>query len=432
MLKKKLIISALGLGLATSANASTFHQAGSTLGYGAAGNTHTLFNNFQNPAALGGDTSKRLWGVGLSVGVSAEYADMSGIDDDTEQIQNQIDQVANDIANGVYDSTAEAEQALETALNNYFSSFTKLSMNVEAGASLPIVIQTSELGGYLVGMSVTRGARVGMIQTQDADVTVNYNPITQSGSADATTNANLTITGYELTEFTLGYGLNLDRFVTLQEGKLNAGARLKMMRAGFNHFAYNLDEIFNDVDKDFGDELSDEIKDTMTFNNTDSAIGIDLGAQFIADRYLVGLTLENINSPSFNYTAINSAATSLIASNHLDKSIKLDPKARLDFAYFTENRRWTLAGFADLNKTTALSGLKTQQAGISASFASSLWYAPDVRLGYTNEAAGNKLSQIHGGLTVGPVSFDLAFNSLDFKEFDDNSVALNLSLELKF
>lgn len=267
-----------------------------------------------------------------------------------------------------------------------------------------------------------------MIQTNNS--TVSFDNDAQK--ATATTNTNLTISGYELTEFTLGYGLNLDRFVSLNQGTLNAGARLKMMRAGFNHFAYNLDDIFNDIDKDFGDELSDEIENTMTFNNTDSAIGIDLGIQYAANNYLLGLTLENINSPSFNYTFINLAAEALIASGHLANSITLDPKARVDFAYFTENRRWTIAGFADLNKTTALSGLETQQAGISASFASNIWYAPDLRIGYTNEAAGNKLSRVHAGLTVGPVSLDLAANSLDFDEFEDNSIAANLSLEFKF
>lgn len=77
MIKRKLLAVAVTGALSSSAMASTFHNAGSILGYGDAGNTHTLFNNFQNPASLGGDTSKRLWGLGASGSIEIEYTGMT-------------------------------------------------------------------------------------------------------------------------------------------------------------------------------------------------------------------------------------------------------------------------------------------------------------------------------------------------------------------
>ncbi|WP_029933407.1 conjugal transfer protein TraF [Thiomicrospira pelophila] len=433
MIKRKLLAVAVTGALSSSAMASTFHNAGSILGYGDAGNTHTLFNNFQNPASLGGDTSKRLWGLGASGSIEIEYTGMAGIDGDTESLQNDFDNVAIDFFNNVYADQAEAEAALGQSVDNYLDQFRALGMNVQAGVSVPLVVQTTNWGGFMLAASVTSGSSTGFVQVAPASVTVDTST-PGSEQATATTNAGFTVTGYQMTELTLGYGMDLDRYFKIGNGSMNAGVRFKMLTAGFNHYAFELDGIINDSQADFGDDLSDGIEDSMTFDNTSSAMAVDLGLQYNAKNYMLGVTLENINSPSFDYTAVgtNNAAQTLMDSGYLAKDITLDAKGRVEGAYFSQNRRWTLAGFYDLNKTMAISGLETQKAGVSASYASNIWFAPDLRVGYTNESAGNAMSRIHGGLTVGPISLDLALNSTNFEEFEDNSIAANVAVEFKF
>ncbi|WP_044407939.1 conjugal transfer protein TraF [Thiomicrospira microaerophila] len=455
MFKHKILVTAIAMASSSMVSASTFYNAGSTLGYGDVGNTHTLFNGFQNPASLGGDTSKRLWGLGLSAGIDISYTGMSGIEDRVENVQNELDdlsdrlatrvgaldqatvianptQVANDLKTGL-------EEDLEGVVDGFFTDFSNLGMQLQTSFSLPLVIQTHNWGGWMVGASVTSGAAIKLNQSQGSDLNVDVvyapteaNPNNFTADATAQTNAALNITGYHLTEATLGYGMDLDRWFTLGEGSLNAGFRVKMMQASFKHYAFGLDSIINNPDQDFSDEISDGIQEAITSSDTSTAFGVDFGLQYNAKNYMLGLTLENLNAPSFEYGAIGQDAANLIASNHLPSEISLDPKARVEAALFSKNRRWTLAGFADLNKTTAITGLETQKAGISASYASNLWYAPDIRFGYTHEAAGNEFSRMHGGLTVGFVSLDLALSSLDFEEFEDNSLALNLAVEFKF
>ncbi|WP_331863422.1 conjugal transfer protein TraF [Thiomicrospira sp.] len=427
MMKRKLLALAVTGALSSSAMATTFHNQGSVLGYGDAGNNHTIFANFKNPAFLGGDDTNREIGLGASVGIDAEYKEVDGVGDNFDTLDARIAEIEANFAGDV----AAAEADIEEALNTFFQSNENLNINLKASGSVPLVVQTTNNGGFMLAASVTTGTNAKFLRTGDADVTV-----TPVGPSDFTYNLNsesaMLFSAFQLAEVSLAYSADLNRFFKPQNGQVNAGIRLKAMSGQFNHYGLEFDSFLDNQNGEFEDRVSDGLDEVTTFENTESQFGVDLGLQYIAKNYLLGLSLENINSPSFKYNMADADTQAFATAGYLEDEITFEPKARLEAATYSKNRRWTLAGFYDLTKTMDITGLETKKAGVAVSYASNRWFLPDLRAGYTNESAGNEMSRIHGGLTIGPVSVDVAANSFDFGEDVDNSIAANVSVELTF
>lgn len=426
-MKRKLLALAVTGVLSSSAMATTFHNQGSVLGYGDAGNNHTIFANFKNPAFLGGDDTNREIGLGASVGIDAEYKEVDGVGDNFDTLNTRIDEIE---ANFAGDDT-QAKADVEEALNTFFQSNENLNINLKVSGSVPLVVQTTNNGGFMLAASVTGGTTAKFLRTGDADVTVTgTNPTNFAYNLNS--ESAMLFSAFQLAEVSLAYSADLNRFFKPQNGQVNAGIRLKAMSGQFNHYGLEFDSFLEDEDGEFEDRVSDGLDEVTTFENTESQFGVDLGLQYIAKNYLLGLSLENINSPSFKYNMADADTQAFATAGYLEDEITFEPKARLEAATYSKNRRWTLAGFYDLTKTMDITGLETKKAGVSVSYASNRWFLPDLRAGYTNESAGNEMSRIHGGLTIGPVSVDVAANSFDFGEDVDNSVAANVSIELTF
>lgn len=424
-MKRKLLALAVTGALSSSAMATTFHNQGSVLGYGDAGNNHTIFANFKNPAFLGGDDTNREIGLGASVGIDAEYKEVDGVGDNFDTLDARI-QYIEDNTPSEFTSEAEVKDALEDALNTFFKSNENLSINLKASGSVPLVVQTTNNGGFMLAASVTTGTTANMLRYADSNIQVNS--LTPGDYSLNSGNA-MIFSAFQLAEVSLAYSADLNRFFKPQNGQVNAGIRFKAMSGQFNHYGLDFDT-FLDEESNFEDGVSDGLDEVTTFDNTESQFGVDLGLQYIAKNYLLGLSLENINSPSFKYNTRGTPSAEVLAV--LEEDITFEPKARVEAATYSQNRRWTLAGFYDLTKTMDITGLETKKAGVAVSYASNRWFLPDLRAGYTNESAGNEMSRIHGGLTIGPVSVDVAANSFDFGEDVDNSIAANVSVELTF
>ncbi len=425
MLKRKLLAVAVTGVISSGAMASSFHNQGSVLGYGDAGNNHTMFSNFKNPAFLAGDVTNREVGLGMSLGIDAEFFGVSDVGDNFDTLQSEIER----IESTTYGSVGDAEADAENVLNTFFKANENLSMAVKASGSMPLVVQTTSFGGYMVAASVTGGTTVNMIRYADSNVTAvgTTPPVLTVASGNA-----MVFSAFAMSELSLGYSADLNRFFKPQNAQINAGIRFKSMTAQFNHYGLGFDNILNNTADDFGDQISNGLEEVTTFENTDTQMGVDLGLQYIAKNFLLGLSVENVNSPTFNYNVVNALSIAPEVSAVLTKDITFEPKARLEAATYSQNRRWTFAGFADLTKTLDITGLETQKAGVSASYASNRWFLPDLRVGYTKEAAGNKMSRMHGGVTLGFLSVDVAANSFEFGEDVENSLAANVSVEFSF
>lgn len=439
MIKRKLLAIAITGALSSSAMATTFHNQGSVLGYGDAANNHTIFANFKNPAFLGGDDTNREIGLGLSVGMDAEYKEVDGVGDNFDTLDASLAEIENnglgyaalnpgDLNVGI----AAAETDIEDALNTFFKSNENLNINLKASGSVPLVVQTTNNGGFMLAASVTTGTTANMLRYADSNVDVTGLDLAGNITYDLNSGNAMIFSAFQLNELSFAYSADLNRFFKPQNGQINAGIRLKAMTGQFNHYGLNFDSFVQDETGAFEDRVSDGLDEVTTFENTESQFGVDLGLQYIAKNYLLGLSLENINSPSFKYNMTGADTQLLASAGYLADEIKFEPKARLEAATYSQNRRWTFAGFYDLTKTMDITGLETQKSGVAVSYASNRWFLPDLRAGYTNESAGNEMSRMHAGLTLGPVSLDVAANSLEFGEDVDNSIAANASIELTF
>lgn len=418
MLKRKLLVVAVTGALSSGAIASSFHNQGSVLGYGDAGNNHTLFSNFKNPAYLGGDDTNREVGLGIGLGIDVELKNVDNMNDNFNTMNTSLNALPVNIG---------SQAAAIDIVNTFFDKNANLNVTTKVSGTVPLVVQTTNYGGYMLGYSRTMGGSFNIIR--NGAVTAGAGGTTIADFVD--TNAGVDVTAYQMDEFSLSYAADLNRFFKPQNGQVNAGVRLKMMNAGFNRSVVSFDDYLQSSD-DLSKKLEDDLKGIDSFSKTESQFGVDLGMQYIAKNYLLGLSVENVNTPKFKYDLKGQAAVGGAFNTLARKEIKFEPKTRVEAATYSQNRRWTFAGFADLTKTMDITGLETQKAGVSASYASNRWFLPDLRVGYTNESAGNKMSRMHGGVTLGFLSVDVAANSFEFGEDKDNSLAANVSVEFTF
>lgn len=430
--------------------ASNITPAGSNLGYSDASNVNTVFSSSANPAWIGANLHRENnYGVGLSAGIMLRqnYANelIDGFDEDVNPILDQMD------ANSA--SALSLAEDLKLNLNNLMrDTRDNFNLNPSVGFNLPIVIAHNSAGGFGVEVS-----GVGQFQSRivtgntPVDIDANYlqnNP--DADSEDIVDNGLIIQSAFYTKVATYGevaltYG---DQVFSNKNGVLSVGGKLKYMQAKFGRTLTDLGEYLKSNDDDADQFLQDQADD-LTEGENQTAFGVDLGAMWVSQHWQAGVSILNINSPSFDYNEMGEGtdAQAILASRYqtqlsLREEVVLSPQGRIELAAFTEGRGVTIAGAFDTNESYDLMNNPYQWAAVSASFATSYndawWYAlvPDLRLGYRKNLTGYEEQYATLGLTFGPLNMDFAIDpsatsKLDNDELPD-SFAMNIGLEVYF
>ncbi len=158
------------------------------------------------------------------------------------------------------------------------------------------------------------------------------------------------------------------------------------------------------------DELFQEIRDANF--DSDTRLGVDLGALWVANNYQLGIQVANLNEPTFEFPTVNLEpyrSVSIINFLQQDRTYKMDSQVRLEGAIYTTNRRWTVYAGVDVDPATDPLGDDYQWATLSAAYIDEDSWLPNIRVGLRENLAGTRMRYISAGVTLFKVvNVDLA------------------------
>jgi hypothetical protein len=206
---------------------------------------------------------------------------------------------------------------------------------------------------------------------------------------------------------------------------LGAEARLYLMQLS------RLSVRFGDITD--SEELFDAIRDADF--RTDEAVGVDLGALWVADNYQLGAQVTNVNEPSFVFPEVNLAPyRSPVSIGFLerDKKYRMDRQLKLEASLFTTDRRWSAHLGYDADPATDPMGDRFQWLTLSAGFTTDSWWIPGGRIGYRQNLTGTELGYLGIGFTAFRiVNFDIA-SALDTVKIDGDKLPQGLMFSIGF
>ncbi len=333
-----------------------------------------------------------------SFGTNIEVGDVNNFADDVDDLADILDDP---------DSTDEETSDVLDRFNDVLvrmgeSGYIKSNTLIHVPVT-PLYYHSERFNGTF-GLDVSIGTQ---IAGRILDDTLRFNPAT----AYETSTSLYMKSGIE-TRISLSFGGQyLEDHAVSSFGDFYAGVKVNLIQLELSK------QIIAIQDFD-GNDVGDIISDNYD-NNLESSwnVGIDLGVMWDAERYRVGVALENLNSPGFDYgsvgvnctrldentTARNSCevAALFVARGRLDptEEHKMNARLRADGLYKLTDT-WSISGSLDLAKYDDVVGFENQWMHVGASYESSKgWWRPSARVGYQKNLAGEKLSSLNVGFT---------------------------------
>lgn len=175
-----------------------------------------------------------------------------------------------------------------------------------------------------------------------------------------------------------------------------------------------------------------------------SGIALDLGVILAARNYQLGVSIANVNEPTFDYTVLGNctglAGADLTSCNAavrfankgalaLADTYTMEAQMTIDAAIKSKDQHFSLAGSYDVNAIADPLGDEYQWATVSLSYFSGNWILPGMRVGLRRNMVGNELNYITAGLTFyRRLDVDLAYAA----ENDKGNSGLMMSVGYSF
>lgn len=488
-MKFKATLAVLPVMLCANAMADPVYQPpGPNLTYGSSSNNQSIMSSIANPAAaaaqLGKEDSQYRFGI-LNIGGGYEIGNVNNL-------FNQINKASQDLKSptlGTTELTALAAQyatdcptgtCSPAQLVTFSNSFATIFNNSQTIATLNTVLNsaqqdgnaTSFFGGHLpfTPFVISRKGWGGSFvldvnASAIANMTfiaepLNISPPTATAFAnayianpvapvfptppnDSTALAKVAVVG----ELGLGYSRSVLRREApepvegeptpgkfsasqLKAGELTAGGRLKFYEVGLANQAISLNSMQGGS--------QNVLKDSRTYTKT-TGFGLDVGGLWTSKHYRAGAGINNINSPSFKYPAINITGytnQNIIAQLQTSGTYTMKPQLQLEGAVYSESQNFVANLGLDANAVQDPVGRDFQWMTLSGAYATSSWWIPGARVGYRTNLAGSKLSYLTAGLTMfKALSLDIAYG-LDKLTYEGKSIPrsamFNLGLQMTF
>jgi hypothetical protein len=414
-------------------------NTGSSMTTGPSSNSYSVSAGFNNPAMtslmIHEDESLRT-SFFPSIGFNVELGDVDNFVEEIEELTDILDDPSS--------SDLSTQEVLDrfNALLVDFGDNGYLKSSISLTAPFFPLLMKSELLGGAIGLSIEASATGGFGVLDDV---LEYN--NQNGSFNTATSLYIK-SGVETTA-----SLSYSRAVPLNDwfnakGNLYGGIKLKVMNVELSKQITPLENLDSD---DIDGIIQDEY-DQNQVSSTD--FGIDLGIVWDAGDYRLGLTLENLNSPEFEYGAVgigcseipeNTPSRSSCEAAAYFSQVKGDIKARETHVkdamlrgdvLYKLTERWQVTSALDFSEYNDVIGFENQWLHLATSYDADSWWIPSTRVGYHSNLVGTKTSSASFGLTLfNTVALDFEYG-LDSVEIDGTSaprrVGLALSVEESF
>lgn len=213
----------------------------------------------------------------------------------------------------------------------------------------------------------------------------------------------------------LGLGWSRPIFKT-EQGLLHGGVKLNINQY---ELAKNVISLAGLED---GEDIGDAIKDDYENNAASSTnIALDAGLLWISKRYSIGLALNDINEPEYDYGSLASNCSGLsgisldncfvaqdaIAQGRIraDEVYVANAQATVEAStwvaasWLGKGTRWGFHSALDLNEKNDAIGDLYQWASVGATAEFNNWLVPEFRMGYSKNLSGTELSYYSVGVT---------------------------------
>ena len=425
----------IGLGSPLLAVASpNFFAAGTSATMGHSSIGHHLLSVSNNPAAahlVVAEKDTFRMGFLSSAGVSIEYGDIDNFQDELDDILDLLDE--GNVTLQDADSTVDRFNTVLESMGD--SGYFRFGGGIRI-PGLPVVFRSQLLKGTMtVDASMDFLAKGSVL---DSPLSFAFN----NANVEFQTNSSLYLKGASLLRVGVGYSRPVWAQTKGQfQGQLIAGTR-------FNVYSMELSKQIIGFETIGDDEVSDIVKDEYDKNQvSSSAVGLDAGVIWQARRYQVGLTLSNLNQPSFEYGSVGINCDTLTAAardncfiaqtNVNSGRIKASEEHEMSIlgtidAAFYVMPNWSIATSYDVADYNDPVGDEVQYFSVSTTHTPLSRWIPAWRVGYRANLAGEKLSQLGLGTTLfGIFNLDMAYG-LESTSIDGSSAPRSLGFSFGF
>lgn len=386
-----------------------------------------------NPAACS-KIVKKGDGFRLSyLGNAGFYAELGELDNFEQEVDELVDLLEDD--NVTLDQAQELSPRFNALLEEMGRvGYVKTAWDLSV-PGFPMAMHFDQLGGNVcLELSATVQARGSVLDT-DLDFVENK----------FETESSLYLKSAVQTHFSVTYSQPVLQYKNNWiDGNLIAGAKFKGYRLALSKQVIPFESF---EDNDVSDVISDEYDQNQ---ETSTTLGVDVGVLWDGGRYQLGLTIANLVEPTFDYGEIGvncqqgtssndncSTAANFVSRGELNgrEVHRMQAVTTIDASYALFSN-WFVAGSFDLADYNDAVGDDLQWVSVATSYMPRSRWIPGARVGYRENLAGQKLSQVTFGSTFfGFLNFDLLYG-LEKIEVDDESVprslAFNFGFEQKF
>ncbi len=408
---------------------------GSSMTTGPSSNVHSIAAASNNPAMtslLVADDEQWRFSYFPSLGFSAEYGDVENFSDDIEELIDILDDPAL-VQDPVNEVLTRFNNALVSLGNDGY-----LKSTIGIGAPIPALVHRSPVLNSSIGVSASVLAQAS-VSVLDSDLTYDD----QNGTFSTATSLYLK-SGIQKS-LTLSYSRALKDTPALQfarKGKLYGGVSAKLVSLALSKQVSPLQQLD-------GDNVSDVIKDEYDANlNESTNVALSAGLVWETGRYRLGFTLENINSPEFNYGAIGTdcsdkpenttarssceAAAQFIQADGRIRGVEthtMHARTRVDGLVHL-NGSWMTTASLDLAAYDDIVGFENQWLHVASVHEFQNRFIPSLRIGLQKNLAGEKLSSLTFGTSLFKfLSVDMEYG-LDSTTVDGGSAPRRFGIAL--
>jgi hypothetical protein len=405
---------------------------GDSMTFGPSLQSNSASSSFSNPAMnslMLSDQQTWQFSVVPSFGFGVEVGSVDNFADDLDDLIDIIDD-----PNSTTDSASEVLDRFNGVLGEIGESG-YISQSSQFNAPLlPLFYQSDVLGGT-IGVNLNLQNQINL-SVLDAELFFDD----QNGTFSTATSLYLK-SGIETT-LSVSYGREL--FSNLSKGQLYAGVTANVIHAELSKQVMPLLQLD-------GAEVSDVIQDEYDNNiNATTNVGLDVGVVWNADRYRLGLVVENINSPEFEYGAVGEncaerAENTLARSNceaaayfiqsegeiAARETYTKHARARAE-GWYSLSSSWSVSSSMDLAEYDDIIGQQNQWLHLALGYESSRLLLPSARIGYKANMTGAETSSVALGLNfIRHFGLDLEYG-LDEVEVDGATYPRRLGFSISF
>lgn len=432
---KKIIITAACLCINPVFAGTAGVNTGSSMTMGPSSSVYSIQSATNNPAMtslLVPDSEAWRFSYFPSFGISTEFGDVNNFSDDLDELIDIIDDPSS-----TTDSASDVLNRFNTTLEQMGESG-YLKSTIGFGLPLPPMVFKSNEFGASFGISASVLGQAGL-RILDSSLTFDE----QNGTFSTASSLYLK-SGLEKS-VSFSYSQPLLERANLRysrNNRLYGGITARIISLELSKQVTPLQQLD-------GRDVSGIIEDEYDSNLNESVgIGLNVGLVWDAIRYRVGLTVDNINSPSFDYgdigtncetrqentaarTNCEAAAQFIQQEGALSarETHTMHARARVDGLYHITDR-WIATGSVDLARYNDIVSFENQWINMATSYEFRNNFVPSVRAGYQKNLAGEKLSSLTLGMNfLKYFSIDFEYG-LDSTSVDGNSAPRRFGLAL--